>query len=249
MSSTTARSTSTSRRSLTSCDAFERWVPSTIARPSRLSTCRTTTLQTWPNGSGRGARNWFPTDPFSPPVSEGRASTLPCRTLVIGGARSGKSRHAESLLAAAERVTYVATAAPQPDDDEWSDRVRTHQLRRPRHWSTVETGDVANVLATAARGDCVLVDCLTLWLTRVMDEAAAWEGDLELVNKQIDTLVDAWRTTAAQVVAVTNEVGQGVVPATRSGRLFRDLQGRLNASVARESDVAVMMVAGRPVRL
>jgi adenosylcobinamide kinase/adenosylcobinamide-phosphate guanylyltransferase len=180
---------------------------------------------------------------------EGRASTLPCRTLVIGGARSGKSRHAESLLAAAERVTYVATAATQPDDDEWSDRVRTHQLRRPRHWSTVETGDVADVLATAARGDCVLVDCLTLWLTRVMDEAAAWEGDLELVNKQIDTLVDAWRTTAAQVVAVTNEVGQGVVPATRSGRLFRDLQGRLNASVARESDVAVMMVAGRPVRL
>ncbi len=180
---------------------------------------------------------------------DGRASTLPSRTLVIGGARSGKSRHAESLLAAAGRVTYVATARPQPDDDEWSDRVRTHQLRRPPHWTTAETGDVADVLATALRGDYVLVDCLTLWLTRVMDDAAAWEGDLELVNKQIAGLVDAWRNTAAQVVAVTNEVGQGVVPATRSGRLFRDVQGRLNASVARESDVAVMMVAGRPVRL
>lgn len=178
-----------------------------------------------------------------------RTLALPRRTLVIGGARSGKSRHSESLLAAADRVTYVATAAPQPDDDEWSDRVRTHQLRRPHNWTTVETADVADVLSSAVRGDYLLIDCLTLWLTRVVDDAAAWEGDLELVNKQIATLVDAWRNTAAQAVAVTNEVSQGIVPATRSGRLFRDVQGHLNTAMARDSDVAVMMVAGRPVRL
>ncbi|MEO8107353.1 MAG: bifunctional adenosylcobinamide kinase/adenosylcobinamide-phosphate guanylyltransferase [Actinomycetes bacterium] len=178
-----------------------------------------------------------------------RQPTLPHRTLVIGGARSGKSCHAESLLAAAERVTYVATSAPRPDDDEWTARIHTHQQRRPAHWTTVETGDVAEVLAGAVRGDFVLVDCLTLWLTRVMDDAAAWEGDLELVDKQIDALAHAWRQTAAQVVAVSNEVGQGVVPATRSGRIFRDAQGRLNAAIARETDVVVMMVAGRPVRL
>lgn len=174
---------------------------------------------------------------------------LPHRTLVVGGARSGKSRHAEALLAAADRVTYVATAAHRPSDDEWVSRIRDHQRRRPHQWTTIETADVAGVLTTAAPGDCILIDCLTLWLTRVMDDAAAWEGDFTLVDKQVDTLLDAWRTTAARVVAVSNEVGQGVVPATTSGRLFRDAQGRLNAAVARESEVAVMLVAGRPVRL
>lgn len=182
-------------------------------------------------------------------TEESSHSPSPHRTLVVGGARSGKSRHAETLLAAAGRVTYVATAERRPGDDEWAERIRAHQQRRPDHWTTVETVEVAEVLGAAAPGDCVLIDCLTLWLTRVMDEAGAWTGDLDLVDKQIESLVDAWRNTAACAVAVSNEVGQGVVPATQSGRLFRDVQGRLNAAVARESEVAVMMVAGRPVQL
>ncbi|MCZ3387115.1 MAG: bifunctional adenosylcobinamide kinase/adenosylcobinamide-phosphate guanylyltransferase [Actinomycetia bacterium] len=173
----------------------------------------------------------------------------PHRTLVLGGARSGKSRYAESLLAAAEHVTYIATAPPRPGDDEWAARVAEHRTRRPDHWTTVETGDVATVLLDASRGDLLLVDCFTLWLTRVMDDAGAWSGDLTLIDKQIDRLVDAWRATQAQVVAVSNEVGQGVVPATPSGRLFRDTQGRLNAAIARDSDDVVLMVAGRPVPL
>ncbi len=174
---------------------------------------------------------------------------VPRRTLVIGGARSGKSTYAEGLFAAAQRVTYVATAPPRPGDDEWVSRVAQHRARRPAHWTTLETSDVTSVLLAAARGETVLVDCLTLWLTQEMDDAAAWDGDLSLVDKQIDALLHAWRVTQAQVVAVTNEVGQGVVPATTSGRLFRDAQGRLNARIARESDDVVMMVAGRPVTL
>jgi adenosylcobinamide kinase/adenosylcobinamide-phosphate guanylyltransferase len=173
----------------------------------------------------------------------------PHRTLVVGGARSGKSRYAESVLAAAEHVTYVATAPRRPGDEEWDARVAEHRNRRPEHWTTVETGDVAAALLDAGRGDTLLIDCITLWLTRVMDDAGAWDGDLTLVDKQIDLLLQAWKMTQAHVVAVSNEVGQGVVPATHSGRLFRDTQGRLNAAVARYSDQVVFMVAGRPVQL
>jgi adenosylcobinamide kinase/adenosylcobinamide-phosphate guanylyltransferase len=173
----------------------------------------------------------------------------PHRTLVLGGARSGKSRYAESLFAAAEHVTYVATAPPRPGDDEWAGRVADHRARRPAHWTTVESADITALLLSAGRGETLLVDCLTLWLTGVMDDAGAWDGDLSLVDKQIDLLLDAWKMTQAQVVAVSNEVGQGVVPATRSGRLFRDAQGRLNAALAQRSDDVVFMVAGRPVPL
>ena len=173
----------------------------------------------------------------------------PHRTLVIGGARSGKSRYAESLFASAECVTYVATAPHRPGDAEWDARVAEHRNRRPAHWTTVETGDVAAALLDADRGETLLIDCLTLWLTRVMDDAGAWDGDLTLVDKQIDLLLQAWKMTQARVVAVSNEVGQGVVPATRSGRLFRDTQGRLNAALAQISDEVVFMVAGRPVQL
>ncbi len=174
---------------------------------------------------------------------------LPHRTLVIGGARSGKSRHAEQMVTASSRVTYVATGPTDDGDPTWSARVESHRRRRPGHWTTRETTDVAGVLASASPGEVVLVDCLTLWLTRVMDDAGAWDGDLALVDKQVDQLLDAWRATRATVVAVSNEVGQGVVPSTASGRLFRDAQGRLNARLAREADEVVMMVAGRPVRL
>jgi adenosylcobinamide kinase/adenosylcobinamide-phosphate guanylyltransferase len=177
----------------------------------------------------------------------GEPSAPPGRTLVVGGARSGKSTYAEELVASADRVTYVATAPLRPGDEEWASRLEEHRARRPADWTTIETVDVASVLLAASAGETVLVDCLTLWLTQVMDDAAAWDGDLDLVHKQVVELLHAWRLTRARVVAVTNEVGQGVVPATPAGRLFRDTHGRLNAMIARESDVVVMMVAGRPV--
>jgi adenosylcobinamide kinase/adenosylcobinamide-phosphate guanylyltransferase len=175
------------------------------------------------------------------------------RTLVIGGARSGKSSAAESLLAAETSVTYVATAYPAEHDDEWSERVRGHRDRRPAHWSTLETTDLVPLLGSD--GEPLLVDCLTLWLTRVLDAHDAWDDDVwaaraeKAVAGEVDALVEAWRTTGRRVVAVTNEVGQGVVPDTAAGRRFRDVMGRLNTAVAAVTDDVLWCTAGRVTRL
>jgi adenosylcobinamide kinase/adenosylcobinamide-phosphate guanylyltransferase len=175
------------------------------------------------------------------------------RTLVVGGARSGKSSEAERLLAAEVEVVYVATAYPADHDDEWASRVRLHQERRPAHWTTVETTDLVPLLA--ADGPPLLVDCLTLWLTRVMDRHEAWDDATwavtgeQAVLDEVDRLARAWRTTGRRVVAVTNEVGQGVVPESSAGRRFRDLMGHLNARIAAETEDVRWCVAGRVTRL
>ncbi len=177
----------------------------------------------------------------------------PRRTLVLGGARSGKSREAERLLAAADDVTYVATAYPAGADAEWAERVRLHRDRRPRHWRTLETTDLVSLLAEP--GGPLLVDCLTLWLTRVLDAHDAWDDEVwegtgrAGVAAELAELVRAWRTTRRRVVAVSNEVGQGVVPGTAAGRRFRDLMGQVNDRLATESDDVRWCVAGRVVPL
>lgn len=174
------------------------------------------------------------------------------RVLVTGGARSGKSRAAERLLADAPAVTYVATGTPADGDDaDWAERVRLHRARRPAGWLTVETLDVGRVLEAAGPGDAVLVDCLALWLTRTVDAHDAWEDATALaqVEAEIEALVAAVASTAARVVLVTNEVGGGVVPASRSGRVFRDLLGALNLRVAEVLDEVRLVVAGREVVL
>lgn len=175
--------------------------------------------------------------------------------LVIGGARSGKSRFAESLLAGAPAVEYVATSDPRADDAEWVERVAVHVARRPPTWSTTETLDLPAVLARADAMP-VLVDCLTVWLTRVMDAAGAWRelpghdpDAAAAVEARVVDLVAALRGTGREVVMVTNEVGQGIVPATASGRLFRDTMGVLNARVAAVCDEVWLVVAGLPLRL
>jgi adenosylcobinamide kinase / adenosylcobinamide-phosphate guanylyltransferase len=175
------------------------------------------------------------------------------RTLVLGGARSGKSREAERTLAALPDVTYVATSYPVGTDEEWDERVRRHRAQRPEAWRTEETLDLVGLLA--AEGGPLLVDCLTLWLTRVMDRHDAWDDEAwaaraeEAVAAEVDELVAAWRSTRRRVVAVSNEVGQGVVPDTASGRRFRDLMGRLNARVAAQSEDVRWCIAGRVTRL
>ena len=175
------------------------------------------------------------------------------RTLVVGGARSGKSREAERLLAAETAVTYVATAYPAGHDDEWSERVRLHRDRRPGHWTTIEGLDLVTLLQ--APGAPLLVDCLTLWLTRVMDRHGAWDDEVwaaagrGAVLAEIDRLAEAWGSTRRRVVAVTNEVGQGVVPATPAGRRFRDTMGHLNARVAAVTEDVRWCVAGRVTQL
>ena len=169
------------------------------------------------------------------------------RVLVLGGARSGKSAYAEQRLAAEPAVTYVATAAPRHGDQEWSERVAAHVRRRPASWTTAETGDVAAVLRSSA--EPLLVDDLGLWLARAVDAADAWEGPLEAVERACDELVRAWSACSVTAVLVTPEVGSGVVPATASGRRFRDLLGALTTRLATGSDEVVQVVAGLPRRL
>jgi adenosylcobinamide kinase / adenosylcobinamide-phosphate guanylyltransferase len=174
----------------------------------------------------------------------------PRRTLVLGGARSGKSTEAERLLAAEPAVTYVATGGERLDDSEWRERVSAHRARRPAGWSTVETTDLAPLLRSP--GPPLLVDCLSLWLAACLDAHGAWDGKpgaADVVEAACSALVEAWRATPRRVVAVSNEVGSGVVPATRSGRVFRDALGRLNAAVAGASEDVRLVVAGRVLPL
>ncbi len=197
----------------------------------------------------------LPADPLpaDPLPAEGSAGQAGQRTLLLGGARSGKSRAAEAMLAAEPEVVYLATAAQSADDPDWAARVTAHRQRRPSRWTTVESTDVAGVLDRP--GPPVLVDCLTLWLTSVLDRVQAWDEarwsaqGRDEVRAEIDTLVAAWRRTSRTVVAVSNEVGSGVVPQTWSGRLFRDELGRLNRLVAAESDRVDLVVAGRRLPL
>lgn len=175
------------------------------------------------------------------------------KVLVTGGVRSGKSFHAESLLVAESRVTYVAPG-PEADldaDPEWAARVAVHRARRPDHWGTIETHDLATAVREA--DGAVLIDCLGTWLTSVIDELDGWD---QLRDDWEPVLLDRLADTAAAiaghpgtVVAVTNEVGMSVVPEHRSGRIFRDLLGVVNQRVAQECDDVLLVVAGRVLRL
>lgn len=176
------------------------------------------------------------------------------RTLVLGGARSGKSRHAQRLLADCPEVLYVAPGpVPDDSDSDWAARVEAHRRDRPEGWTTLETDDVAGAIESATQP--VLIDCLATWLAEVMGAAGAWEsadGDTtwhETVDDEVERLLKAWRSAAVPVVAVSNEVGSGVVPGTRSGVLFRDALGRLNRQVADLADDVRLVVAGRVQRL
>ncbi|PBC81991.1 MULTISPECIES: bifunctional adenosylcobinamide kinase/adenosylcobinamide-phosphate guanylyltransferase [unclassified Streptomyces] len=220
---------------------------------------------------------------------------LPRRTLVLGGARSGKSVEAERRLAAFPEVVYVATGGTRDGDQDWAQRVALHRERRPGSWRTVETCDLLPLLGagpdTEAAGagaeaagpgreggvpgaedggpgagpgpgtgrpagtSPLLIDCLALWLTHVMDDVGAWDdatweaGGREALRKRTDALVAALRETRRPVVAVSNEVGSGVVPATPAGRRFRDELGRLNAAFAAECEQVLLVVAGQALAL
>lgn len=184
----------------------------------------------------------------------GPASTgpgQPRRVLVLGGARSGKSRHAELRLAAEPEVTYLA-AGPYPDggqpegDEDWARRVAAHRARRAPWWQTVESTDAAKLLRNGT--GVILFDGAGTWLAAVMEEAGAWHGAAGaegLITAKVDELVAAWRQTPARVVAVSDEVGSSIHPPTSAGRLFRDHLGWLNQRLAAESEEVVLVVAGR----
>ena len=171
------------------------------------------------------------------------------RVLVTGGVRSGKSRHAESLLVGEPAVRYVAPG-PVRDDADWQERIAAHRAGRPSSWTTVETGDVAGALATE---EAVLVDCLGTWLTRLVDDAGLWDAAMPDLTAYVDAAVDraleALSVAGGTVVLVTNEVGMGVVPGHRSGRVFRDLLGSVNQRFGAACDEVHLVVAGRVLRL
>ncbi|WP_308250440.1 bifunctional adenosylcobinamide kinase/adenosylcobinamide-phosphate guanylyltransferase [Sphaerisporangium fuscum] len=187
----------------------------------------------------------------------------PRRVLVLGGARSGKSEEAEMRLICEPDVTYVATGPAGRRDPEWLARVRAHQRRRPPYWTTIETSELETLLRSETGP--LLVDGIGTWLTSVFDACGAWDDPahdrprgrkpgrfgtaLDAVAARCDDLVAAWRQTRAQVVAVSDEVGLSVVPATASGRVFRDALGRLNQRLAAESEEAFLVVAGRVIPL
>lgn len=170
------------------------------------------------------------------------------RVLVLGGSRSGKSAHAESLLADRADVTYLATSPPAGDDAEWAARISAHQARRPSSWTTLETTAPSALL----RDGAILVDSVTTWVAALMDQTGVWSEDAgaaERLTACCGALIDAWTTTPADVVAVSDEVGLGVVPETRAGRLFRDTLGEVNQRLAGTADEVWFVVAGLPRRL
>ncbi|MBO1756776.1 bifunctional adenosylcobinamide kinase/adenosylcobinamide-phosphate guanylyltransferase [Allobranchiibius sp. CTAmp26] len=169
------------------------------------------------------------------------------KTLVLGGIRSGKSAVAERTLADAPAVSYVATG-PGPDlDDDWARRVHTHRERRPAHWSTIESIDLAGVLADLPGP--ALVDGLGTWITAHLDRLRAWEAPREDWEPAALELVDDLATTVRgcrhDLVIVSDEVGLSLVPEHRSARIFADLLGLTNQRVADACDTVQLVVAGQ----
>jgi len=170
-------------------------------------------------------------------------AALPRLMLVLGGARSGKSRHAEqAILAAAGGGLYLATAGI--DDAEMAARVAEHRARRGPTWTTIEEPlEIAGCIAAEARPDRpILVDCLTLWLSNLMHAGRDVEAETE-------RLLAALTGARGPVVLVANEVGLGIVPETALGRAFRDHAGRLNQRAASVAERVVLMAAGLPMLL
>ncbi len=179
-------------------------------------------------------------------VSHSAHSTdRPLRTLVLGGARSGKSAFAEQLVAAGP-VRYIATAVVDPADTDFAERIAAHRARRPADWTVVEGDPIAGL---GQPTPATLIDDLGTWLTARLDARKAWELPRGTVGPDLDALVAAVADYAERLVIVSPEVGLGVIPATRSGRLFRDEIGTLNQRLAAVCDEVYLLVAGQAVRV
>ena len=183
--------------------------------------------------------------------------------LVTGGARSGKSAFAEERLADREEVCYIATGLPRGDDPEWQERIRLHQERRPASWTTQEQyAGLADWLREQSH-PVYLLDCATLLTSnRLFDLIAQHFPDklelteehflsrqeqsflLQLLEEEWQELLSTIRQTNAECWIVTDEVGLGIVPETRLGRFFRDVQGKINQLIAKEASEAYLVICG-----
>jgi adenosylcobinamide kinase / adenosylcobinamide-phosphate guanylyltransferase len=167
-------------------------------------------------------------------------------TLVLGGARSGKSRYVQTLAAGISPVAFVATA--RSSDDEMRKKIERHRAERPQEWRTIEEPlELDRVLAEeSANGEIVVIDCLTLYAANLLD---AEEGDSIAVEGRLERFYAALRAAPCSILLVSNEVGSGIVPAFASGRKFRELLGGINQRVASAADNVLLMVAGLPLAL
>ncbi len=181
---------------------------------------------------------------FSTASSEGifERDTLPAVTLVLGGVRSGKSRFAQSLVERFAPAIYLATA--EAVDDEMAERIREHQVRRDGRFETVEEPlALGAALGEHGQGERpILVDCLTLWLSNLMQARRNIETEFAELDRSVAALT-------APVVFVSNEVGLGIVPDNALAREFRDHAGRLNQRIAAQARLVIFIAAGLPLVL
>jgi len=165
--------------------------------------------------------------------------------LVIGGCRSGKSRHALELaekISGSKRI-FIATCMPL--DDEMKERIDRHKKERDKSWTTIEAPvELPEVINEKSReGDVILVDCLTLWINNLLMETER----TDIIDDHIQKLIIALEKAKCPIILVSNEVGAGIVPENRLARQFRDLAGFANQKVAECADSVILMVAGIPV--
>jgi len=177
-------------------------------------------------------------------------------TLITGGARSGKTSYAEKLAAKSGcGVIYLATAAKASSDIEMRERIRRHRADRPIGWATVEESiSLGATLRECAHANrCVIIDCLTLWLSNLLLADGTDGGDVTLLQPgsimaaERAVFLDSLRTAPGSIVVISNEIGMGVVPLGALNRCFVDEAGRLNQEVAALSSRVIWMVAGCPV--
>lgn len=175
---------------------------------------------------------------------------------VTGGARSGKSTFAEHLARRSDApVVYLATM--EPGDDELRDRIQRHRSRRPAAWTTVEEPlTISEALGETPSEACVLIDCISLWVTNRLMTLGTDEPDLDAIagleralDAEVDALIDAARARTGTTIAVTNEVGGGIVPPYPLGRVYRDVLGRVNQRISCAADRAWLLVSGRALEL
>lgn len=198
----------------------------------------------------RGTRH-YPIAPARAARRYNHAMTPRDLTFVLGGARSGKSAHAEQLARdSALPVTYVATARVA-DDAEFSTRIAHHRERRPAHWRLLEADiDLAGAVTQIdAPGHCMLIDCLTLWLANLLCPPEGDALSADQTHAHVAALEAALVNAKGKVIVVSNEIGLGVVPLGAATRLYVDELGRLNQRIAALSTQATMMVAGLPLAL
>jgi len=166
-------------------------------------------------------------------------------TLILGGARSGKSSYALKLAKKYKKVAFIATCLGL--DKEMQERIRLHKESRPKHWKTFEEPrDLARLIGKLGNGfDCILIDCLTLLVSNLILSKNSQEQILE----KIEELLAVLSKKKAKVIMVSNEVGLGLVPVNKLGRDFRDIAGRVNQMVARNADKVFFIVAGIPLKI